>query len=340
MNADIDDGMAGAAGAALEDIAKAIAPRLEKCANRTERTTEAAAYLFFHHGIYPSAQKVLAVTRKGSISDINSDLKKFWSTLRAKAKFDLDLPEFPEALRHEAESLLRSLWAKSNLKAREFLAELEREAEARVKAAAEKLGQARTKIEELNGAILELRGELATRDSAIRSLELDNQAKSVELEQARQREAGLSERISEQENRRAAEERQYVATLEEERNLRKRDLDVFEKEMSFSKLQIDRAREESKQLRQSLSEERERSQQDISIYRNQVMQISEELSAVRRELDSERAKYAKAKIDLAPEPGQVPHQRKSLAAPRKKLRKPSAKQRDAIRKLHGTIKAR
>lgn len=229
-------------------IVATLAPRLANLVSRKEKTREVASFLFFTLGIYPSAGVVLKYSGHGSLTDINADLRQFWSDLREAGRAKISAPPLPDAITAKIEGALEEIWNLARSEADSHLAEerlelshrsavMEREVEMAVHdrtAAAEALQQAR---EDLRGVQAQLNEASATAEG----LASANAALESQLTDWRQR-------ASDEASARAAAERTYQESLAAERAANQRHIEVLEGQVRFSTLQIDAARQELKSL--------------------------------------------------------------------------------------------
>ena len=79
-------------------LRRTIAERVSHLDGRALKAREAAGFLFFTHGIYPSAAVVRDCIGVGSLTDVNNDLRSFWDDLRHKGAVKLSAPMLPEPL--------------------------------------------------------------------------------------------------------------------------------------------------------------------------------------------------------------------------------------------------
>lgn len=290
----------------IEQLALSLAPRLATLNSRTEKTREAAATLFFTHGIYPSAQKVRAITQHGSLSDINTDLAAFWRDLRSRAKVTLDLPDFPDALRDAFSESLNQVWMLANERATDHLASARDEAQREVAQAHDQTRQLQERYDLEVRQGLRLRDELAHEREA--RIEQERRAEGLVVEVAM-----LGEQIKQLENRlakeaaaRLASEERFSDELNQERGARKNDLEVFERELAYSKLQIDRARQEAKEQQASAITERQRLNEEVLTYRRRASALEDELMTARKQLRDAVALQATRSVAVKPGVGKPP----------------------------------
>ena len=98
-----------------------ISELAQRVKNRETLSREAAAVLFFRHGIYPSIQLVHRYTQFGSLTDIAKDLEIFWQAIREKGRFRLDGVDLPDNVIARTGEMLTELWQLAQTQARQVL---------------------------------------------------------------------------------------------------------------------------------------------------------------------------------------------------------------------------
>lgn len=278
----------------LDAIGETMAPRLSVLNSRTEKTREAAATLFFTYGIYPSAQKVHAVTRHGSLSDINDDLRQFWQDLRSRAKVQLDLPEFPREIGEAFSESLRQVWELANQRANQALDGARAEARQEVDAAQEQLRMANERHAMAVGQAESLQANLDEERRLRVVLERQVEGLKVEVQMLGEQAAIWKSQAEEEGAKLLRSEQRFVDEIAQERSARQRDNELFSNEMNFAKLQIDRARQDLKDFQANTSQERQRANAEIVTYRQRIQVLEDELLATNQKL-----RAAKAEAQLA-----------------------------------------
>ena len=106
--------------AALRPEIQALAQRLTR---REDLTRETASILFLRLGIRPSADRVRQLTQRGSLTDIQKDLDKFWDDIRSRLSLQLDAATgLPEELLQKGGQLIALIWRAAQDQAKQDLA--------------------------------------------------------------------------------------------------------------------------------------------------------------------------------------------------------------------------
>ena len=108
---------------------------------------EVCALLFFRHGITPTASKLYQYVRKGSMGVPAEALGKFWDELRSKARVEIDHPDLPPSLATAAAEAIGEIWRQASEAARNELAALRIDVQAKVEEAEANLRAANTDLE-------------------------------------------------------------------------------------------------------------------------------------------------------------------------------------------------
>lgn len=174
-------------------VRAALAPRLEAAKSRKEKTRIAATTLFFEYGIYPSGKVVHSYTQQGSMTDINRDLREFWSEIRDKSKVRIDAPSLPPELQEAYSNALAKSWELAMQKAAATFEDERKEAREREQALRTERDRACEEVvsleDELSGIESDLVAERERRSSAEAQL-AGLQAKVNELSEALARAEG------------------------------------------------------------------------------------------------------------------------------------------------------
>lgn len=254
-----------------DEILTILAPRLASAGSRQEMTRIAATLLFFEYDIYPSAKTVYRYTQRGSMGDINSDLRKFWQTLRASGRVNLEAPMLPDGLAGRFSAALGEVWTLA-LAAADATLDGEREElvahEAKIQ---NKLENAhRDKIAAENAAQSSQSDALVERERR-ETAEMKGEAQSAEIAALRDDLARWQERAAADAIARAEAEQRFDAALDDQIIARKRDVDMLEGEIKFAKLQIDAARGAERELRARFERERAESVVELEVLRQKVV---------------------------------------------------------------------
>ncbi len=230
------------------NILAVLEPRLQLLTTREEKTREAASFLFFTHGIYPSAGTVHKYTGHGSLTDVNHDLQRFWADLRNVGKVKLTMPQLPSRILEQFEAALQDTWGLANEEAaavlqgeRQQLAQLEQQLRNEVAA----IGNARDIAEQVAADFkmeaVKLRAELSDALALIEGLKAENLALSENV-------ATWKEQAGKEARARVHSEETFKEALAADREAMQRNIDVLEGEVKFAKMQIEDARSNVKQM--------------------------------------------------------------------------------------------
>ena len=239
-----------------DEIRGTIAERVSVFKTRTDKVRDVAGFLFFTHGIYPSAAVVRDAIGTGSLGDINTDLRGFWADVKERGAVTIDAPMLPEAVSRQFSEALGGIWDLALIQANDTL-EAERqelainaaEWERQIKMAEELRSLAEHRAEKSQQ---ELRDEREKREDA----EIHTQALMTENVELRSALSSWQEQAaSESEARRIAEDR-FSQDLKAEREAKQREVERYEGDIRFCKMEIDHAREAVRDLRSQLNEEK------------------------------------------------------------------------------------
>lgn len=280
-------------------IREALAPRLEAAKTRKEATRLVATTLFVDHGIYPSAKTVHGYTGRGSLTDIQRDLREFWHDLRERGRVKLDIPGMPPGLATVFSQAVGQVWEQAGTLAKtEFDAEREiadrevAEALERANAAEQSLAFAKRQIETTEQRLEQEREKVAGAVVRGERLDADLQATRAELESSNLRYA------NEARARQEAEER-FSQELAAERAARAREADMLDGEIKFAKMQIEEAREEGRRTRERIMRELEAARAEASAYRQRASGAEDARAALNVEIAVLQAENARLLAALA-----------------------------------------
>ena len=283
--------MATATTVLLPEVVEALAPRLAPLTTRQEMVREAAATLFFGHGIYPSAKTVLAYIKHGSMSDINNDLREFWSELREKSRIKIEAPMFPDAVNALFCNALAKVWELAMDKANAALDGERQEAADLVAQAERKAEDADRKrlIAESDAAECEseMRQERERRESADQKIE----AQAAEIGVLQSSLAKWQSQAESEAKARQEAEKQFSADLGAERAANQRNIEILDGEVKFVKMQIEVARSTERDLRDQLKEEKANKEIELAAYRQRANRAEEELGTTRIELAGIKGRF-------------------------------------------------
>jgi len=259
--------------------------------DRKELTQACAGILFFEFAKYPSAAMVRGYTGRGSLSDIQRDLNEFWDRIRAKAKVQVAGADLPSDLLDGFGASIAQLWELAKTKANEALESLRREALDQVEAMAKEVDAERQARERSELECAGLREQLASLRDAKAAVDQALAAEGARLEAAERQVV-----LSREELLRAARAHEEALVraandLETERAARAASEEVLAGEVRFAKLEIERAREQSRDYKtwaERAEGERQLSEHRLSItiteLRNAVTKGQVEAAELRGEL--------------------------------------------------------
>lgn len=247
----------------LVEACRAIVARVRAVGGRREDASrEICELLFFGHGIPPNAAMLLKLSGWGSNSDLPRDVEAFWARIQAAAT--------PVTT---SQALSASLKARLNAFANELLTEVVAESEAEITARVAKVTdeanlEMRNQRAHYDALVLQLEQEasalrerltvleatLVEREASIDELKSQCAALRDQLvslgrvaDAERNTSAMLREALSHEQAERQRERLEAAVTLDKERELHQRAIDVLEGQITFVTLQVDNARDVSRQ---------------------------------------------------------------------------------------------
>ena len=276
------------------EITSTLNARLAQLTSRKEKSKEAAAYLFFQHGIYPSAKTVHSYTQQGSLTDINRDLQEFWDNLRNQTRVKLDAPSIPPNILAMFSESLEKLWDSNVAQAKSVWSDERLEMEKKLEAAhlfAEEIETLNHKLEnekkELNAALSD---EILRREEAEKLVE----AQAAEIKALKESITDYKVNIENIEIARAQAEQRFSSDLQAERQARQRDADQFHSEINFAKMQIESARQAERDARERFTSELQAKDAELAIYKQRANNANEALTTIKLEYAQLSGKYAVA----------------------------------------------
>lgn len=270
-----------------DEVRKAIddaLTRLPGTATRKDKTRLVASLLFLEHGIYPSAKVVLDHTRQGSLTDINRDLREFWSDLRERLSAKVSAPFLPQDLLDRYAQALSGIWDLALSNAKDELQQQRIEAAEAVKQAQAETADALRRMELAENHAREITLQKEEESERRQAAEMRVQALTTENEGLQSALTQWREKLDFEARARQEAEQQFSRDLEAERAERQREVERFAGEIRFSKLQIDQARISEKELRNQLDAALKSKELDLITYRQRASMAEEALAASRLEL--------------------------------------------------------
>ena len=266
------------------ELQRELLSRLPPDAPRKLKSRLATAFLFFEHGIYPSAKVVREYIQQGSLTDINKDLREFWQELREKSRVQIDAPSLPPDLLAGFGDGLSKLWelalgkAQVELEAfRQEAAESVAQSQLEVQAAVREQRRAEEDLAELD---LELRQERERREQA----EIRVEAQGAEMDALKSSLAKWQQQAADESAARLAAEERFSRELEVERAERRLEAERFNGESRFAKIQIDKARTEARELREQMNALSSSKEVELTTYRQRLNKAEEARGAAILEL--------------------------------------------------------
>ncbi|MBV7541953.1 DNA-binding protein [Acidovorax sp. sic0104] len=261
-------------------------------ASRRDKTLLVANLLLIDHGIYPSAKVVHDHTSQGSMTDINRDLRDFWTEVRKKMRVQLNAPFIPDELATAFGEGLAKIWGLAQHAATQHFEGAREQCRLEVQGASEaRVGAERDRDRTLERLALleaELLAERERRGEAERRVA----AQAGEI-------AGLQGSLSSWQQKLEVEaiarheaEARFSRELELERAERVREADRFTGEINFAKRQIDTARVAEKEMREQLNAEKGHREREVATYRQRMNSAEEASTAAKGRVAELRAQTA------------------------------------------------
>lgn len=271
-----------------DEIKSVIDQKIKNLQTRREKVRLAASDLFLVYGVYPSVATIRECVGVGSFTDINADLKTFWSDLRSSGNVSIKGNLLPPEISVAFTSAMIDLWEHAMSKASESIAEESLIAKADIALARQ---EAQSMLMLYQGAMKRLDdSELVLKD---RTQEVQNglqivKAQQVQIEALQASVHQLQERIKNEEDARAASELRFLSQLEQERVQLKRQEDILTGEIRFAKMQIDAARESERNMRERAKSEKENLEAELYVWRGKAKESQELIHQMRASMDAKK----------------------------------------------------
>ena len=267
-----------------DELRRTISERVSHLDGRALKAREAAGFLFFTHGIYPSAAVVRDCIGVGSLTDVNNDLRSFWDDLRHKGAVKLSAPMLPESLVELFGEALAKVWQLAAEKARTGLEDERMEVVGLVAQAQREAAEAQRLrlVSDASAAAreAELRQEREKRAVA----ETRAQAQAAEIDALHTSLAKWQQQAAAEAQARQDAEERFSRDLEAQRAQHQHEAEMFSGEVRFAKLQIEAARSAERELRERLQAEKLGKEVELAAYRQRAAKAEEALGAARLEL--------------------------------------------------------
>lgn len=245
--------------------------------NRKDLTQASAALLFFEYAQYPSAAVVRGYTGRGSLADIQRDLNEFWDGVRAKAKVRVAGVDLPQDLLDGFGASIAQLWELAKTKANEALDSLRREALDQVAEVERQVEAAREARERAELEAAGVREQLDKLNEAKAAVDQAMAAQGATLAATERQLVLCREELVRAANAHAEALVRAAHDLDAERSARAASEEVLAGEVRFAKLEIERAREQTRDYKAWA--ERAEGERQLSEQRSSVV-IAELRSAV------------------------------------------------------------
>lgn len=264
-----------------DELRSTIVERVSHLDGRALKAREAAGFLFFTHGIYPSAAVVRDCIGVGSLTDVNNDLRSFWDDLRHKGAVKLSAPMLPEPVVELFGEALAKVWQLASEKARVALEEERTEVVGLVAQAQREAAEAQRLrlVSDASAAAreAELRQEREKRAVA----ETRAQAQAAEIEALHASIVQWQRQVEAEAQARQDAEERFSRDLEAQRAQHQHEAEMFSGEVRFAKLQIEAARSAERELRERLQAEKVDKEVELAAYRQRSGKAEEALGAAR-----------------------------------------------------------
>ena len=267
-----------------DDLRRTVAERVSPLDGRARKAREAAGFLFFTHGIYPSAAVVRECIGVGSLTDVNNDLRSFWDDLRHKGAVKISAPMLPEPVVELFGEALAKVWQLAIDKAQTSLDEERREAAGLVAQAQRESAEAQRMRVASDTSALALEAEIRQEREKRAVAEKRAETQAGEIEALHASLAQWQQQAETEAKARQEAEERFSRDLEAERAERKRDSDMFSGESRFAKMQIEAARSAERDLREQLKAEKSDKEVELAAYRQRAGRAEEALGTALLEL--------------------------------------------------------
>lgn len=278
-----------------ESEALMLQQRIAAVEGRAEKTREAARFLFFFCGQYPSAALVRSYTQTGSLSDISEDLRLFWESVRDSGRSQLKAP-LPDVLVEGFGQQLGQLWKMA-------AAEASKTFDGERQSFADEMKSARDALTESKDAAQALAEELALvrteRDNLIQSHRQEreklietNQELTGQLHALTSQVQVWQEKTSSLEQQLEQAQATFSHDLEKLAAERDKERESLQSQHRFTLLQIDSSRAAERDLREQLKYLRETQDNLVQSYRVKAYKADQALAEAQTEIRilSERIK--------------------------------------------------
>ena len=272
--------------------------RLATLSSRTEKVRDAAGYLFFTLGIYPSAAVIRDAIGAGSLGDINTDLRGWWEEVRQRGAVTIEAPMLPEPVLRQFGEALGKVWILALEEANGELDAEREEMNRMIQSANLRVHEASALRERADRRVGELEGEVRTERDRRQSAENLAASRGAEIEALRASLADWQAQAAASDAARKDVEAQFSRDLEAERMARQRDTERLEGDVAFAKIQIDHARELSRTLKEQLDRARSDAEIEAAKNKQRIDQLEVDVRESREQTRIAETALAGARIDL------------------------------------------
>jgi DNA repair exonuclease SbcCD ATPase subunit len=206
---------------------------------------EMASYLFLECGVYPSANRILSLAKRGSMVTITNELENWWDILRKRARPLLAAPDLPDSLRDKLAEFGSELWitandaARTNFEAaRTQLEELAQSANRRAEDAALQAQSLKAELAAAHEDKHALHLRLEQRDDALAQAEKASAMLRNEVERRTQENKETQERL-------VTAQAEFSKELDKQRETIEKIEQRAAADLRHQHLEVDRARQET-----------------------------------------------------------------------------------------------
>lgn len=280
------------------EIRASMSARLDAATSRKEKTRVAATALFFEFGIYPSAKTVHSYTQQGSMTDINADLREFWTDIREKSRVQISAPYLPVELNENFSAALAKLWDLATENAAALVEAERQECRESVADAEQKVLRATEVAESLQGEVRNLESGLAQERDKRSAAESQGAALNAQVDALRASLGKAEGQIRAVELARQEAMVQFSRDLDTERAARKRDADMLHGEIKFAKMQIEAARAAENEARERFKADMASLDIELSRYRQRLSKSEDDAARLVLEVIEQKSARVMAENQL------------------------------------------
>ena len=246
--------------------------------SRTDKVRAAASILFFTHGIYPSANKVYEGIRHGSLADISADLRDFWENIRTKSKVRINAA-LPAVLLDKFSESLSDAWDIACAQAANSFAHDRENLRITMDAMTQDITESRRMHTLAIEEIAETRYALQAKSEALYAKELELVAAHTHGQELAGQVQEWRDLTQAAENARAQAQQQFTDDLAAVRDQASAQVQRYESDIKYYKLQIEQVRQAEKEVREQMAKDAVKAQQTLKAMLAQHQQVELELKA-------------------------------------------------------------